>query len=176
MKSALKIRPMKNSDWSRVSEIYRQGIETGNATFETKVISKSEWNKTHIKKCRLIAEINNKIAGWAALSLVSERAAYIGVAEVSIYIDKNHRNKKIGSKLLEELITLSEKNGIWTLQASIFPENKASIKIHKSAGFRKVGYREKIGMLNSKWRDTVLFEKRRKIESLNPLSSDSGLH
>lgn len=162
MNYPVKIRPMKNSDWHYVSKIYRQGISTGDATFETKTISRVKWNSTHLKQCRLIAEINGIVAGWAALSKVSERLVYKGVMEVSVYIDENYRGKKIGSKLLTALVKESEKNGIWTLQASIFPENIASILIHKKSGFRKLGIRKKIGKMNGIWRDTILMERRSK--------------
>lgn len=162
MKNSLIFRPMKNSDWKSVVDIYRQGLETGNATFETKTKSKSHWNKNHLKSCRIIAVLNNKIVGWAALSPVSNRKVYEGVAEVSIYIDEKYRGIKIGSKLLNELIIESEKKGIWTLQASIFPENIASIKMNRKSGFRKVGIRKKIGKMDGKWRDTLLMERRSK--------------
>lgn len=157
------LRHMTAGDWNKVAEIYQQGIDTGNATFEEAVPSRQNWDAAHLKTCRLIAEIDKEIAGWAALSPVSERCIYSGVAEVSVYVSAHHRGLKAGSKLLEKLIHESEKEDIWTLQAGIFPENKASIKIHKKAGFRQIGYREKIGKMNGSWRDTLLFERRSKI-------------
>lgn len=156
----IKFRPMLPEDWESIAEIYRQGIKTGIATFEQKVPDWKVWNENHMKTCRLIAEVDNEIAGWAALSPVSERCVYAGVAEVSVYISEDHRGMKIGVKLLEQLVLESEKHDIWTLQAGIFPTNTASIKTHEAVGFRKVGYREKIGQLNGKWQDTVLYERR----------------
>ncbi|MEX0721967.1 MAG: N-acetyltransferase family protein [Balneolaceae bacterium] len=163
MTGNIKFRPLKARDWEAVSKIYRQGIETGIATFEQAVPDWKGWNKSHMKSCRLIAEVDNEIAGWGALTAVSSRCVYAGVAEVSVYVSKDHRGQKIGSKLLEQLIQASEKEGIWTLEAGIIPENKSSIKIHEVLGFRKIGYREKIGRLNGKWQDTVLYERRSKI-------------
>lgn len=161
------IRKMEPGDWKPVSEIYKQGIDTKNATFEISVPSWEEWDKSHLQKCRLIAEINHEAAGWAALSPVSSRYVYRGVAEVSVYILQSHYNKGIGTKLLRRLVEESEAAGIWTLQASVFPENTASINMHKTCGFREVGFREKIGMMDGKWRDTVLLERRsKKIENV----------
>jgi len=156
-------RLFNKNDWNIISKIYREGIETENATFELKIPSWSDWNHNHLTNCRIVAELTNKIVGWAALSPVSSRCVYGGVAEVSIYISNNHFGKKIGTKLLKKLILESEKNGIWTLQSGIFPENKASIKIHSNLGFRKIGYREKIGKLHGQWRDNILMERRSKI-------------
>lgn len=162
MQNKLIIRPMSKNDWPEVSEIYKQGIESGDATFEQELPSFEEWDKRHLKFCRLIAEVDNKIVGWAALLPVSHRKVYEGVAEASIYVSVDFRGKEIGTKLLYKLIVESEKQNIWTLQASIFPENKASIKLNENLGFRKVGYREKIGNMKGIWRDTFLFERRSK--------------
>jgi L-amino acid N-acyltransferase YncA len=151
---------MTKDDWPAVGEIYKQGIETGNATFQQSVPGWEEWDKNHIKFCRIIAESAGQIAGWAALTQVSERYVYSGVAEVSIYISQHHRGMGIGKILLEKLVEESEANGFWTLQAGIFPENIPSIELHKKAGFRVVGYREKIGKMNDIWRDTILLERR----------------
>jgi phosphinothricin acetyltransferase len=155
-------RQMTADDWKSVAEIYRQGIETGNATFQQGIPSWDEWDNGHLKTCRIVAEEDNEIIGWAALTPVSGRCVYAGVAEVSVYISNNHKGKKIGTKLLDKLITESEKEGLWTLQASVFPENKPSLKIHEDLGFRQVGYREKIGKMNWIWRDTILLERRSK--------------
>ncbi|WP_296381455.1 GNAT family N-acetyltransferase [Winogradskyella sp.] len=160
MKEKLIFRELKETDWEQVSSIYQEGLDTGNATFETNLPDWDSWNSGHIKECRLIAEIDNEIVGWAALSPISSRCVYGGVAEVSVYVSSKFSGQKIGTKLLEQLIVESENNGIWTLQAGIFPENKGSIIIHKRLGFRKVGYREKIGKMNGIWRNTFLFEKR----------------
>ncbi|HLP16963.1 MAG TPA: GNAT family N-acetyltransferase [Bacteroidota bacterium] len=153
-------RPMTPDDWMRVSAIYRQGIETGNATFQREVPSWDEWDRGHIRTCRIVAENASGVAGWAALSAVSGRCVYAGVAEVSIYVASESTGQKIGCRLLAELIAESEKEGYWMLQAGIFPENIPSVRIHEANGFRKVGYREKIGKMNGVWRDTLLFERR----------------
>ncbi len=153
-------RSMTTKDWASVAEIYRQGIEAGDATFEKEVPVWEDWDKNHLKVCRFVAVINNKVVGWAALSPVSERCVYAGVAEVSIYVSNRYKNIKTGTRLLEKLVTESEKEGIWTLQAGIFPENIASLRIHEKNGFRQVGFREKIGKMNGAWRDTVLLERR----------------
>jgi L-amino acid N-acyltransferase YncA len=118
------------------------------------------WNKAHLRAPRLVAIEDDVIVGWGALSPVSKRAVYAGVAEVSIYVGENMRGRGVGSLLLETLVIQSENRGIWTLQASIFPENAASISLHKSCGFREVGTRHRIGKLRGVWRDTVLFERR----------------
>jgi phosphinothricin acetyltransferase len=153
-------RTMKKDDWVSVAEIYRQGIESGNATFQRDIPTWYEWNSGHIKTCRIVASIENEIAGWAALTPVSGRCVYAGVAEVSVYVSNQFKGQKIGTGLLERLISESEKEGYWTLQASIFPENQASLKMHENLGFRKVGFREKIGKMIDIWRDTILLERR----------------
>ena len=150
------------SDWEKISEIYKEGIDTENATFVMEVPSWSEWDESHLSNCRFVAEFSDEVVVWAALSPISSRCVYGGVAEVSVYVSKSNSGQKIGTKLLEKLILESEKNGIWTLQAGIFPENIASLKIHSNLGFRKVGYREKIGKMKGKWRDTILMERRSK--------------
>lgn len=157
------IRNYEPSDWEKIKEIYLQGITTKNATFELSVPERGEWEMRHPSCCRLVAEVNEEVAGWAALSPVSSREAYIGVAEVSIYVAYSNSGKGIGKMLLQKLVTESENNGYWTLQASIFPENNVSIALHKTCGFREVGRREKIGKMNGIWRDTILFERRAKL-------------
>lgn len=146
--------------WEAVKTIYEEGIATGNATFETAAPSWQEWDNAHVKTCRLIATENNKVLGWAALTTVSSRCVYAGVAEVSVYVAANARGKNIGSQLLLALINESELNGIWTLQSGIFPENKASISMHKKNGFRIIGYRERIGKMGNVWRDNISLERR----------------
>ncbi|WP_323789805.1 GNAT family N-acetyltransferase [Psychroserpens sp.] len=163
----LEFRDLMQTDWDTVSKIYQEGLDTGNATFETNCPDWKDWDFGHIKQCRIIAEINNKIVGWAALSPVSSRCVYGGVAEVSVYVASKFSGQKIGTTLLKTLISESEKQGIWTLQAGIFPENIGSIKIHKQLGFREVGYRERIGKMYGVWRDTVLLEKRSEIVGTN---------
>ena len=151
---------MLATDWEMVADIYKQGIETGNATFQQTVPSRDEWNAAHIINCRMVAEADKENAGWAALSSVSSRAVYAGVAEVSIYVANKYRGNQIGTTLLESIITESERQGFWTLQSGIFPENKASIAIHKKSGFREIGYREKVAKLKNVWENTILFERR----------------
>jgi L-amino acid N-acyltransferase YncA len=154
------IRKMTGSDSDQVLEIYRMGIETGNATFEKKVPDWKKWTGNHLNHSRFVAERNGMISGWVALSPVSKRDAYRGVAEISIYIHKECRGMGIGSVLLEKIIESSERNGIWTLTAVVFPENQASVDIHRKHGFRIVGIREKISQIDGVWRDTMLLERR----------------
>lgn len=156
------IQPMAEADAAAVLEIYRQGIATGDATFETEVPAWEKFSSGHLPHSRLVARDGTGVLGWAMLSPVSGRCVYGGVAEVSIYIAESERGRGIGRALLEELIRQSEQNGIWTLQAGIFPENAASIRLHKRHGFREVGRRERIGKLGDRWRDTVLLERRSK--------------
>ena len=156
------LRSMTEIDWSSVAEIYHQGIETRNATFEKDVPTWEKWNVGHLSVCRIVATIDDSVIAWAALSPVSGRCVYAGVAEVSVYVSNKHQGFKIGTKILEKLVSESEDGGIWTLQAGIFPENKASIKIHENLGFRIVGFREKIGKMDGIWRDTILLERRSK--------------
>ena len=165
--SKILFRPIKATDWEIVAEIYRQGIETNNATFQQQIPTWEEWDNGHLKNCRVLASIDNKIAGWAALTPVSGRCVYAGVAEVSVYVADNFRGQNIGKMLLNKLIIESEKENLWTLQAGIFPENIASLTIHEKVGFRKVGYRENIGKMNGEWRDTVLMERRSKVVGIN---------
>jgi len=154
------LQPMDDAAGPAVLEIYRQGIATGNATFETETPSWEKWTAEHLPHSRIVARNGACVLGWAALSPVSGRCVYAGVAEVSIYIAEEARGLGVGRALLEELIRQSENNGLWTLQAGIFPENEASIRLHKSCGFREVGRRERIGKLGDRWRDTVLLERR----------------
>ena len=154
------IAPMTERDWPAVREIYLQGIATGNATFEQSPPEWKEWDERHLPSCRLVARVESRIVGWAALSPVSSRCVYGGVAEVSIYIAEDARGHGVGRRLLAALVDASEQNGIWTLQAGIFPENQASIRLHQQAGFRIVGRRERLGCMNGVWRDIVLMERR----------------
>jgi phosphinothricin acetyltransferase len=156
------VRALVASDWEAVRSIYLDGIATGQATFETEAPTWELWDRAHLPTPRLVAVANETVAGWAALSPVSRRHAYAGVAEVSVYVNSTTRGQGVGRLLLDTLITESELNGIWTLQASIFPENAASVSLHKSCGFREVGTRERIGKMKGVWRDTVLFERRSK--------------
>ncbi len=146
--------------WEAVKKIYEEGIATGNATFQTDSPKWQEWDAAHVETCRFVAIENDEVVGWAALTAVSGRCVYAGVAEVSVYVAANARGKKIGSVLLQTLIIESEKNGFWTLQSGIFPENKPSIVMHEKNGFRIVGYRKKIGKMKDVWRDNVFLERR----------------
>lgn len=158
----VQIKQMKKTDWSAVSRIYREGIKTGLATFEQEIPEWDYWDQHHVESCRLVAREGEKVVGWAALSAVSSRCVYGGVAEVSVYIAEEARGNRIGEQLLNRLITESEEQGYWTLQSGIFPENVASIRLHEKLGFRKIGFRERIGQLNGVWKDNILMEKRSK--------------
>lgn len=156
----MEIIEMLPEHWQSVKVIYEEGIATGNATFQTEAPAWEEWDAAHITNCRLVAVENNEVLGWAALTAVSGRCVYAGVAEVSVYVAAIARGKGVGKLLLHALINESEKHNLWTLQAGIFPENTASIKMHEACGFRVIGTREKIGKMNGVWRDTVLLERR----------------
>ncbi|WP_433778016.1 N-acetyltransferase family protein [Flavobacterium anhuiense] len=156
----MEIRKLLAEDWDQVKLIYQKGIDTGNATFQTSAPSWEDWDQSHLVSCRIAMQEDSKVIGWAALTPVSSRCVYAGVAEVSVYVDPAHSGKGIGLNLLNELVRQSEAEGIWTLQAGIFPENAASLSIHEKAGFKILGTREKIGKQNGIWRDTVLLERR----------------
>ncbi len=156
------LQMMESKHWPEVAAIYQAGIETGNATLETSVPSWEAWDKAHIPQCRFVVIDNNIIAGWAALTPVSGRCVYAGVAEVSVYIHPAYKGKGIGKKLLDQLALSSEAQGLWTLQAGILRENTASLKLHAACGFREIGYREKLGQYQGVWRDVVLMERRSK--------------
>lgn len=158
----MSIRLFKPDDWKAVAGIYEQGLLTRNATFETEVPDYDSWIKRFHSQLLWVAVENNKVVGWAGLQPVSVRKVYEGVVEVTIYVHNAAAGKGIGTTLIKHLIEESEKAGIWTLYASIFPENTASIRLHVSHGFREIGYREKIAQLDGKWRNTVLFERRSK--------------
>ena len=158
----IQLRPMQPSDWPDVSNIYAEGIATGYATFEKEIPAFENWDKNHLTSCRLIAETRAGITGWAALSPVSGRCVYGGVAEISIYVGQKFRGLGIGKLLMKSLIDQSEEAGLWTLQSGIFPENKGSIKLHENLGFRRIGYRERVGKLDGVWKDNVIFERRSK--------------
>ncbi|MBC5991996.1 N-acetyltransferase [Pontibacter sp. SD6] len=143
-----------------VLQIYKEGLETGEATFNTEVPTWEQWDSSHHQHSRFVALAGNIVAGWVALSPVSARYCYRGVAEFSIYIAAAYRGMGIGDQLMQKVIPESEANGIWTLHSSTFPENRASIKLQKKHGFREIGYREKIAELNGVWRNTVLLERR----------------
>ncbi|WP_229201213.1 GNAT family N-acetyltransferase [Arcticibacterium luteifluviistationis] len=151
---------MLKEDWKVVKCIYQEGIDTGIATFQLSAPEWETWDKSHLKVGRLVLLENNTIQGWAALSPTSQREVYKGVCEVSIYIDPQTSGKGFGTLLLQKLIEESEKHGIWTLQSKIFPQNIASLVLHKKSGFREVGTREKIGQRKGIWYDNILLERR----------------
>jgi L-amino acid N-acyltransferase YncA len=158
---------MTPQDWQAVHAIYLEGIATGNATFETDAPDWEKWDRGHLPDCRLVARKGGRpfgrVVGWAALSPVSGRCVYAGVAEVSVYVAEAARGQGVGKALLRALTKVSERQGIWTLQAGIFPENAASLALHKACGFREVGRRERIGQMDGVWRDVILMERRSQI-------------
>jgi phosphinothricin acetyltransferase len=156
----LAIDVMTGSDWEPVRRIYREGIATGDATFETEPPDRDGWSRDHLDDCRLVARAGDDVVGWAALSPVTERCVHRGVAEVSVYVATAVQGKGVGTALLRALVDFSERAGIWTLQAGVFPENRASIALHETCGFRRVGVRERLGSVHGRWRDVVLLERR----------------
>ena len=153
------VRDMRAEDWPAVRAIYEDGIREGNATFETEAPEWASWDATH-SELRLVADRHGAVVGWAALSTVSGRCVYRGVAEVSVYVGEAARGAGVGRALLDELVSRSEAAGYWTLQAGIFPENEASLRLHRGCGFRDVGVRERLGELGGTWRDVVFLERR----------------
>jgi len=156
----IQLRPMQAGDWPAVSRIYAAGIATGHATFETDVPSWEVWDQSHLPEARLVAESAGEVRGWAALTPVSGRCVYAGVGEVSVYVDPAFGGAGLGTRLLAALVAASEAAGLWTLQAGIFPENRASIRIHEKCGFRVLGTRERLGQMNGVWRDVTVMERR----------------
>lgn len=162
----MEIRKIETGFYPQVAAIYLQGIATGVATFQTEATDWEAWDKSHLPNCRIAAFEDRQMSGWVALSLVSSRCVYAGVAEVSIYIAEIFRGKGVGKYLLSNLIQESEAAGLWTLQSGIFSENKASIKLHEQCGFRVIGYREKIGKKEGVWKDNIIMERRSKIAGI----------
>lgn len=161
---------MSAEDWPAVARIYGAGIAGGNATFEHTVPSWEQWRSARVKDPCLIARgRSGEVLGWAALTQTSARPVYRGVGEVGIYVDPDHARRGVGRTLLRALIEASERAGFWTLQAGIFPENEASIALHESCGFRLVGRRERVGMMQSgDWRDVMLYERRSQAVGTRP--------
>jgi phosphinothricin acetyltransferase len=153
------VRDLRAEDWPAVREIYEDGIRSGNATFETEAPSWDAWDAAH-PRLRLVAERDGSVVGWAALSPASSRHCYRGVAEASVYIAERARGTGLGRALLERLVERSEEAGCWTLTAGVFPENEASLRLHRACGFREVGVRERIGESGGVWRDVVILERR----------------
>jgi phosphinothricin acetyltransferase len=156
----LTIEPMTPSDWPEVRSIYEEGIATRQATFETEAPGWDPWDRSRLPQGRLVARLAGRVVGWAALSPVSSRPVYAGVAEASLYVTADARGRGIGKRLLQALIEASERAGLWTLQGAIFPENTASLALVRACGFREVGRRERIGRMDGVWRDTILVERR----------------
>ena len=156
----VEIGAMSPADWERVRAIYQQGIAAGQATFELEVPTWDQWDARHHPFARLVARTESRVVGWAALSPVSGRCCYAGVAEVSVYVDAEHHSQGVGRQLLLATIAESERRGIWTLQGGAFAENEASLRLQRACGFRVVGKRERIGQLQGIWRDTILTERR----------------
>jgi len=157
------IDAMQPGDWPAVEAIYREGIATGLATFETETPSWERRDAVHRPDCRLVVRAGERVLGWAALSPVSDRCVYAGVAENSIYIAAAARGQGIGKALLRALVEASEAAGVWTLQTGIFPENAASLALHQACGFRIVGIRERIGQLHGVWKDVEFLERRSRV-------------
>jgi phosphinothricin acetyltransferase len=156
----MRVEEMLSDDWPDIRAIYEQGIATRNATFEAQAPSWEQWDAAHLAACRLVVRGPDGLLGWAALSPVSRRKCYSGVAEVSVYVRESARGQGVGRALLERLIAVSEAHGIWTLQGSTFPENAASVRLQETCGFRVVGRRERIAEMDGVWRDTVVTERR----------------
>jgi L-amino acid N-acyltransferase YncA len=163
---AVSVTAMLADHWTQVRDIYAEGIAGGNATFENDLPTQENWDAGHLKPCRLVARSGAGILGWAALSPVSGRCVYSGVAEVGIYVRASARGQGIGTELMRRLIGGSEAEGLWTLQAGIFPENLASLNLHRNFGFRVVGRRERIGCMNGRWRDVILLERRSRVAGM----------
>jgi L-amino acid N-acyltransferase YncA len=163
MTTQVTVEEMRPADWERVRAIYLEGIATGDATFESDAPEFEAWDAAHLKACRLVAREGDEVLGWAALSPVSSRCVYGGVAEVSVYVAESARGRGLGRALLASLVEESERAGLWTLQAGVLAENGASIRLHERCGFRVVGKRERLGKLKGVWRDVVLLERRSEI-------------
>lgn len=156
------VEKFNTEDWEQVNQIFIEGIRTGNSTFTKQPPTYDEWKSTYIVESCFVAKANEKVLGWTAIKPVSNRPVFVGVGEVSIYMGRNYRGLGIGSLLLTQIIDWSESNGFWTLQSNIFPENTASLALHKKFGFKEVGIREKLGQLDGVWRDIVLLDRRSK--------------
>ncbi len=157
----IQIIKMQPQHWQDVARIYEAGISTGNATFQKDIPSWEEWDSSHLQNCRFVAQnTEGVVVGWAALTPVSGRCVYAGVAEVSVYVTPQYSGLGVGKMLMNALIKSSETDGLWTLQAGIFPENIGSVRLHESVGFRQIGRRERIGKMDGLWRDTLLLERR----------------
>jgi phosphinothricin acetyltransferase len=157
------INAMQDKDWDQVCAVYLEGLATGQASFETEAPSWEHWDAAHLGHSRLVARADGRVVGWAALTPMSRRPCYAGVAEVSIYVSAEHRGRGLGKWLLRALIASSERHGIWTLYGSTFPENEASLRLQTACGFRLMGRRERIARHHGIWRDTVITERRSRV-------------
>lgn len=163
MTVGLEIAAMSPGHWPAVARIYEEGIATGDATFETTVPSWDDWDAGHLRDHRLVALLGGDVVGWAGASGVSDRCVYGGVVESSVYVAEGARGRGVGRALLDALVASTESEGIWTVQAGIFPENVASLSLHERSGFELVGRRKRLGRLNGVWRDVLLLERRSEI-------------
>ena len=154
------LRPISSEDYPQIRDIYLEGIATGHATFETEAPDWEGWDEKFLRDCRVVAERDGEVLGWAALSPVSDRCVYGGVAEVAVYVADRARGQGLGTDLLATLVQSSERAGLWTLQAGIFPENVGSVRIHEKCGFRVIGTRMRLGKMGDEWRDVLLMERR----------------
>ena len=153
----------QDSDWEQVRAIYLEGLATGQASFETEAPSWEHWDKAHLRHSRMVARDGERVVAWAALTPMSRRRCYAGVAEVSFYVSAAHHGRGLGKRLLSELVASSERHGIWTLYGSTFPENEASLRAQSACGFRVMGRRARIAQRHGAWRDTIITERRSKI-------------
>jgi L-amino acid N-acyltransferase YncA len=158
--------PMRAADWAAVRAIYAEGIATGDATFEAAPPGWEQFDRSHPEATRLVARDAGTVVGFAVLTPVSDRCVYAGVAEVSVYVAAAARGSGVGRALLEALVRASEQAGIWTLQAGVFPENLASLALHRRCGFREVGVRERLGRMGSRWRDVLMLERRSRVAGI----------
>jgi L-amino acid N-acyltransferase YncA len=156
----MELQPMRPEDWPAVRAIYQAGIATGDATFETAAPEWAAWDAAHLVDHRLVARLDGRVVGWVALAPVTERCAYAGVAEDSIYVAPEVQGRGVGRALLTAALASAEQGGIWTVQTGIFPENEPSVRLHQNCGFRVVGVRERLGKLHGRWRDVLLLERR----------------
>jgi L-amino acid N-acyltransferase YncA len=156
----MELRALQPEDWPAVRAIYQAGIDGGDATFETAVPEWAAWDAAHLAEHRLVARLDGRVVGWTALAPVSDRCAYAGVAEDSIYVAPEAQGRGVGRALLAAVVASAERGGIWTVQTGIFPENQPSVRLHQACGFRVVGVRERLGRLHGRWRDVLLLERR----------------
>ncbi len=158
--TGITVRTLADRDWPTVLAIYGEGIATGNATFDTHTPTRDYLDTHWLPQHRWVAELDGRVVGWAAAEAVSDREVYAGVAETSVYVAEDHRGRGVGKALLRHQVIAADDAGLWTLQTSIFTENRAALALHHSAGYRTVGVRERIGRRDGIWCDTVLLERR----------------